>query len=103
MPALFLLFNLGDLLGRLLSGVGAYAHKSPSAGVLMGYALCRSMLAAAFLFCHVVTPHAWRLPELFRSTLSILILCARLCYTLQAERSCHRSSLHMSLLHARGP
>ena len=103
MPMLFLLFNLGDLLGRLLSGVGAYAHKSPPAGVLMAYALCRSMLAAALLFCHVVTPHAWRLPELFRSALGVLILVARLCYTPQAERSCHRSCVHRSLLHARGP
>lgn len=72
-PMLFLLFNLGDLLGRLLSGVGAYAHKSPPAGILIGYSLCRAVLAAALLFCHVVTPHAWRLPELFRSALSALI------------------------------
>ena len=65
-PLLFLLFNVGDLLGRLLSGVGAYVHKSPPASLLMGYALSRIALAAALVFCHVVTPHAWRAPELFR-------------------------------------
>ena len=65
-PLLFLLFNMGDLLGRLLSGIGAYVHKSPPPGLLMGYALSRIVLAAALVFCHVVTPHAWRAPELFR-------------------------------------
>ena len=64
-PLLFLLFNLGDLLGRLLSGIGPYVHKSPRPSMLMGYALSRIVLAAALIFCHVVTPHAWRAPELF--------------------------------------
>jgi len=63
---LFLLFNLGDLVGRLLSGIGAYVNKSPPASMLMGYALSRIVLAAALVFCHVVTPHTWRAPEVFR-------------------------------------
>ncbi|CAL5222718.1 g5121 [Coccomyxa viridis] len=73
-PLLFLLFNMGDLLGRLLSGIGAYVHKSPPTSLLMGYALSRIVLAAALVFCHVVTPHAWRAPELFRSDLVPVIL-----------------------------
>ena len=64
-PLLFLLFNLGDLLGRLLSGIGPYVRTSPRPSVLVGYALSRVALAAALIFCHVVTPHAWRAPEVF--------------------------------------
>lgn len=65
-PLLFLLFNLGDLLGRLLSGTGPYVHRSPRESLLMGYALGRVVLAVALVFCHVVTPHAWHASELFR-------------------------------------
>ncbi|CAK0783744.1 hypothetical protein CVIRNUC_006943 [Coccomyxa viridis] len=73
-PLLFLLFNLGDLLGRLLSGIGPYVHKSPRPSMLMGYALSRIVLAAALIFCHVVTPHAWRAPEVFGSDIIPIIL-----------------------------
>ena len=65
-PLLFLLFNLGDLVGRLLSGIGPYVNKSPPATMLVGYSLSRIVLAAALVFCHVVTPHTWRAPEVFR-------------------------------------
>ena len=66
-PLLFLLFNGGDLGGRLLAGIGDQQHRAPAAGTLVTYAVSRIVLVIGLLLCHVVTPHPWRLPELFRS------------------------------------
>lgn len=66
-PLLFLLFNGGDLVGRLLAGIGDQQHRAPAAGTLVTYAVSRVVLVIGLLLCHVVTPHPWRLPELFRS------------------------------------
>jgi len=65
-PFIFVLFNLGDLLGRYGAGLGPWAANAPRASLLLAYAGARALLAAALLLCNVVTPHAWRLPLLLR-------------------------------------
>ena len=65
-PLLFLLFNGGDLGGRLLAGIGQQQHRPPGTGALLTYALSRVVLVIGLLLCHVITPHPWRLPELVR-------------------------------------
>jgi hypothetical protein len=88
-PLLFLLFNGGDLGGRLLAGIGEQQHKSPAPGTLLTYAISRVVLVIGLLLCHVVTPHPWRLPEPFRwaaqTSLNFIVGTAEL---LQGE-GCH--------------
>ena len=66
MPLMFLCFNVGDLLGRGLAGVGPWAKHSPPTPVLLVYAVARGGLLAALMLCNVITPHSWALPVLFR-------------------------------------
>ncbi|CAL8462012.1 g1543 [Coccomyxa elongata] len=73
-PLLFLLFNGGDLGGRLLAGIGQQQHRAPGTGALLTYALTRVVLVTGLLLCHVITPHPWRLPELVRSDLLPTVL-----------------------------
>lgn len=65
-PFVFVLFNLGDLLGRAVAGRGPWAVAPPPAPALLLYAVARAGIAAALLLCNVVTPHAWRLPVLLK-------------------------------------
>ena len=65
-----MLFNAGDLGGRLLAGVGSQKHKSLPAAVLLSYAAARVLLVVGLLLCHVVTPHPWRLPLAYRCLLN---------------------------------
>ncbi len=65
-PLLFLVFNGGDLLGRLLAGLGPWRRQPLSVGALLTYALSRIVLVAGLLLCHVVTPRPWALPDALR-------------------------------------
>ncbi len=65
-PLMFLLFNGGDLGGRLQAGIGQQQHRAPGTVALLTYALSRMVLVIGLLLCHVITPHPWRLPELVR-------------------------------------
>lgn len=62
---LFLVYNGGDLLGRMAAGCGRWAVKAPRMSVLGTYTAARALVAAAMLVCHVVTPAPWRLPVVF--------------------------------------
>ncbi|GIL90052.1 hypothetical protein Vretimale_18111 [Volvox reticuliferus] len=62
-PLLFVLFSLGDFLGRFLSGYGPWAHGAPKPLSILAYAVLRCGVAAAVLFCHLVTPTPWLLDE----------------------------------------
>ena len=66
-PFMFLMFNAGDLIGRGLAGLGPWAQETPGTSVLVTYALCRVVLLVGLMFCNVITPHQWRLPQLIRS------------------------------------
>ena len=65
-PLIFVLFNAGDVLGRALAGFGSWAARSPPVPTLLAYGAARILLAAAFLWCHVVTASPWALPTIFR-------------------------------------
>ncbi|PNH05370.1 Equilibrative nucleoside transporter 1 [Tetrabaena socialis] len=57
---------LGDFLGRFLSGYGPWSHGAPKPLSIFVYALLRCGVAAAILFCHLVTPTPWLLDEYLR-------------------------------------
>ena len=63
MPSIFLLFNLGDCLGRLAAGT---SRSAPASWALALYCLGRCMLVPAILCCSLVTPHRWLLPVVFK-------------------------------------
>ncbi|KAG2422806.1 hypothetical protein HXX76_015753 [Chlamydomonas incerta] len=62
-PLLFVLFSLGDFLGRFLSGYGPWSSGAPKPLSILVYAVLRCSVAAAILFCHLVTPTPWLLSE----------------------------------------
>ena len=64
-PFLFVLFSIGDFLGRLLSGYGPWSHGAPQPLQILAYSIARTVIAGALLFCHIVTPTAWLLPQYF--------------------------------------
>ena len=64
-PAMFLVFAIGDLSGRIISSWGPWGRRPPAALALLVYAIARFALAGAVLFCNVVTPSPWQLPLLF--------------------------------------
>ncbi|KAI8465261.1 MAG: hypothetical protein J3K34DRAFT_525488 [Monoraphidium minutum] len=66
-PAMFVVFALGDVTGRIASSWGPWGRCPPAAAALMAYALARLGVVAALLFCHVVTPSAWLLPPLLNT------------------------------------
>lgn len=66
-PSLFVLYNMGDITGRLSSCIGPWGRSPPSGSILLAYAILRLPLAAALAFCRVITPRHWLLPILFRS------------------------------------
>ena len=63
MPFIFLLFNLGDCLGRLTAGL---SRSAPATWGLALYCTARCALVPAILSCNLVTPHQWLLPLVFR-------------------------------------
>jgi equilibrative nucleoside transporter 1/2/3 len=65
-PFGFVVFSLGDLSGRVLSSLGPWGRTPPPAWAVALYAVARVAIAAATLFCRVVTPSPWRLPTLLR-------------------------------------
>lgn len=64
-PLLFVLFAVGDFLGRELAGYGPWSHGAPAPLSILAYSLSRAAIAGALLFCHLVTPTAWTLPDFF--------------------------------------
>lgn len=63
-PLTFLMYNLGDFLGRSLAG---YRRKPVGTGFLAIYAVFRASLIPALAFCNVITPHPWVFAAYFRS------------------------------------
>lgn len=63
-PFLFVLFAVGDYLGRMFSGYGPWATGAPKPFTILTYSILRAVIAGGCLFCHVVTPTAWKLPGL---------------------------------------
>lgn len=55
--------SVGDFLGRLLAGYGPWSRRPPSPLVVLAYSVLRCAVAAAILFCHLVTPTTWQLDE----------------------------------------
>lgn len=55
--------SLGDFLGRFLSGYGPWSTGAPKPLSILVYAVFRCGVAAAVLFCHLVTPTPWLLSE----------------------------------------
>ena len=78
-PAIFLLFNVGDLLGRLLAN--AWPSKPPSGVAVLVASLARLALFPPLLLCNVVTPHKWALPHVFMSDLWPVVLVSALAVT----------------------
>lgn len=66
-PFLFVLFSVGDFFGRLLSGYGPWSYGAPQPLHILAYSILRTAIAAGVLFCHVVTPNSWKLPDYFDS------------------------------------
>lgn len=64
-PAMFVVFAVGDLTGRIVSSWGPWGRSPPPAVALLIYSILRLGLVGAVLFCHVITPTAWQLPTLF--------------------------------------
>mmetsp|Transcript_26384 Transcript_26384/g.78336 ORF Transcript_26384/g.78336 Transcript_26384/m.78336 type:complete len:479 (-) Transcript_26384:1148-2584(-) len=62
-PLLYVLFSLGDFLGRELAAFGPWAYGAPAPFSILAYSVSRAAIAAGVLFCHVVTPTAWMLPQ----------------------------------------
>ncbi|GAX77749.1 hypothetical protein CEUSTIGMA_g5192.t1 [Chlamydomonas eustigma] len=62
-PLLYVLFSLGDFLGRLLSGYGPWSHGAPAPLSIFAYSLFRGAIGGGLLFCHIITPTAWKLPQ----------------------------------------
>ena len=71
MPGLFVLFNMGDCLGRLAAGLSRVA---PASWLMTMYCCARLVLVPAILCCHLVTPHQWMVPLVFAC-----VRCAAVC------------------------
>ena len=63
-PAIFVLFNAGDLAGRAAACYGPWAAAPPPSSTLLAYAAARAVPAAGLLLCNVLVPGTWRLPTL---------------------------------------
>jgi equilibrative nucleoside transporter 1/2/3 len=55
--------SLGDFVGRFLAGFGPWSRGAPKPLSILLYSLLRCGVAAAVLFCHLVTPTPWLLDE----------------------------------------
>ena len=62
-PFSLLVFNCGDLAGRLAASAHARAPKSAA---VLTYAVCRVALVACLALCNIMAPHHWLPPLLFR-------------------------------------
>lgn len=80
-PLMFVVYALGDLTGRVASGVGPWGRRPPAPAALLLYSLARLGVAAGLLACHVVTPAPWRLPFLLRADAWPLGLAVALGFT----------------------
>ena len=65
-PVVFVVFNAGDMAGRLAAGVGPWRRTPPPGAALVGYAVARAVLGAALALCNVNVAHTWVLPVVFR-------------------------------------
>lgn len=65
-PAVFVLFNAGDMAGRMAAGWGLLGRQPPQGAALVGYAAVRTLLALALALCNVTVAHTWTLPVVFK-------------------------------------
>jgi len=66
-PAMFVIYALGDVTGRIASSWGPWGRRPPAAASLLLYSLSRMGVVGALLLCHVVTPAPWQLPYMLRT------------------------------------
>ncbi len=66
-PAMFVIYALGDVTGRIAAGWGPWGRRPPAAASLLLYSLSRLGVVSALLLCHVVTPAPWQLPYLLQT------------------------------------
>jgi hypothetical protein len=66
-PAMFVIYALGDVTGRIASSWGPWGRRPPAAASLLAYSLARLSVVGALLLCHVVTPAPWTLPYLLQT------------------------------------
>ncbi|GBF96920.1 equilibrative nucleoside transporter family [Raphidocelis subcapitata] len=66
-PAMFVIYALGDVTGRIASSWGPWGRRPPAAASLLAYSLSRLGVVGALLLCHVVTPSPWQLPYMLRT------------------------------------
>lgn len=65
-PLLFIMFNAGDVAGRVLVGRGLGRLKGWPGPRLFTYSIMRLVLLLCMAFCRVATPRPWRLPALLK-------------------------------------
>mmetsp|Transcript_6240 Transcript_6240/g.38768 ORF Transcript_6240/g.38768 Transcript_6240/m.38768 type:complete len:666 (-) Transcript_6240:2464-4461(-) len=65
-PLGFVLYNGGDMFGRILCGYGPWAHKPPQPKSLIALSTLRLLFVPLILGCNVVRNGGWHFPYLFR-------------------------------------
>jgi len=65
-PLSFVLYNGGDMFGRMLCGYGPWAHKPPQSKSLIGLSTLRLLFIPLILGCNIVRDGGWHFPYLFR-------------------------------------
>ncbi|KAF5831381.1 hypothetical protein DUNSADRAFT_13197 [Dunaliella salina] len=73
-PLLYVVFAVGDFVGRAFAGHGPWAHGLPKPLSVLAYAIGRCAIGAGLLFCHVVTPNVWLLTQYFDVDLAPMAL-----------------------------
>uniref|UniRef100_A0A7S3VLA4 Uncharacterized protein n=1 Tax=Dunaliella tertiolecta TaxID=3047 RepID=A0A7S3VLA4_DUNTE len=73
-PLLYVVFAVGDFVGRAFAGHGPWAHGLPKPLSVLAYAIGRGLIGAGLLFCHVVTPNVWLLTQYFDMDLAPMAL-----------------------------
>ena len=74
-PFMFLVFNGGDIIGRLLAGVEPWRSRPPPMRSLITYSALRGLVVIGLVLCNVVTPAPWQLPVLLRCRPAALQAC----------------------------
>lgn len=65
-PLSFVLYNGGDMVGRMLCGIGAWAHRPPQSSSLIALSTLRIVFVPLILCCNIVRDGGWHFPYIFR-------------------------------------
>uniref|UniRef100_A0A7S0WNE4 Equilibrative nucleoside transporter n=1 Tax=Chlamydomonas leiostraca TaxID=1034604 RepID=A0A7S0WNE4_9CHLO len=80
-PLLYVLFAIGDFLGRTMSGMGPWGKGAPKPLSILTYSILRATIAGGILFCNVVTPATWQLPQYLNADWAPLAIILALGWT----------------------